>query len=241
MVDADTSKTLMVGVLRRQRVDHLRHVLVLDAHRHQIIDREEPPHVAGGVAPVLQEVVLSGQQLDEREVLGARRQRQSPLVVDDEHITVDGHRTLFDRLLARCPEDGQDDASPGELPVDVEPGVGVGTRAVAQQGPPCRVEVGSGRGDVVGDVVEDHRHAALRNGVQQPLERRRASELDAHRSVIDHVVSVGRVGYRLADRRQVQVADAEPTDVVEQVDRGIETELRRQLESVGGNRFDDLA
>ncbi len=112
VVDADASETWMVGIPRRQRVDHLRHVFVLDAHRHQIIDREEPPHVAGGVAPVLQEVVLSGQQLDEREVLGARRQRQPPLAVDDEHITIDGHRTLLDRLLARRPEDGQDDACP---------------------------------------------------------------------------------------------------------------------------------
>ena len=110
--------------------------------------------------------------------------------------------------------------------VDVEEALaqlGVGPEAVALVG-----------GHVVGDDVEHQPQAGGVGGVGERPKLVLAAEVARDPGRVDHVVAVGRAGPRLQRRRQVDVRDAQVTQVRDQRLRCGEPELRGQLQAVGG-------
>ena len=75
VVDAYAGERRVLGEQARDGVDGRGHLGVLDAHGHEVVDGEEAAYVARRVPPVLQAVVLPGEQLVDRQLLGARPQR----------------------------------------------------------------------------------------------------------------------------------------------------------------------
>ena len=75
-----------------------------------------------------------------------------------------------------------------------------------------------------------------REGLGQALVAGLAAQLDVEPGVVDHVVAVGAPRRRLEDRRQVDVADAEVGQVVDDLGGVVEREPGVHLEAVRGQR-----
>jgi hypothetical protein len=96
---------------QQQAVGRGEHVLVLHPDRDEGGDVEEPPPVqfGGGGPPAGQPVVLGGGQVGQRQVLGARADRQHVLVIE-EHGPVRAavvHRQVADAVVERPGQDRQ--------------------------------------------------------------------------------------------------------------------------------------
>jgi len=86
---------------------------------------------------------------------------------------------------------------------------------------------------VVGDNVEDDPQAGVAGVLGQRPEPLLAPQVLRETSRVDHVVAVGGPGPRLKRRRQVEVGDAEISQIGHELTRLAEAEIRRQLEPVG--------
>ena len=236
-----------------ERVRRVEHLGELDADGGERVDVEEAAVVEllGGDLPPRDAVVLTIEELGERQVLRALAHRQHVIEVA-EH----GARRLLardglggERDLVRgqhradaSPEDRhQERPVPGGpvpgRPVDVEP-VRVGRVGPLGEHRPERPVVVGGHGDghVVRDDVEDEPEARRVRRGGQPLERLLPAEIRRHPLVIDDVVAVHRPGGRGEDRGQVQVGDAEAREVGHARRRVVEGEPRVQLQPVGRDR-----
>ena len=220
----------MLGEQARDGVDGRGHLGVLDAHGHEVVDGEEAAYVARRILPALQAVVLPGEQLVDRQLLGARPQRP-PLRAEAQLAVAPLEAIDVERLA----EDRQDHPAVRRLPIDVEPAGGRAVRTIAQHRPPRCVELRPADGDVVRHVVHEGAHPAYRQRVEQRPHPVDAAELGAHPGVVDDVVAVRAPGHRLGDRRQVDVTDAERLQTVQLRDDLGEPERRSQLEAVGGD------
>ena len=229
VVDAHAGERLVIGEQSRHRVDGRYDVGVLDAHGDEIVDGEEAAHVAVGLLPVLQAVVLTIDRLGRRQLGGALGERE-PLLAEAQLAVDDLQRV--DGVGERSPEHGQDDLAVRGVPVDVEPARRVTLRAVTEHRPPRRVELGPPDGDVVRHVVDDHTHPPCGGSVEERRQAVEASELLADAGVVDDVIAVCAARHRLGHRGEIGVAHAQRAEPVELGGGAVEPERRRQLEAV---------
>ncbi len=209
------------------------HGAVLLAQPGQRGDGEEPAVPAHVVAPADQPVVLPIVHLRSATGTGARRDGPFP-GVQPQHVTVDGQ--AVDVVVGT--EDGQDDSAIRvQRPVDVEVRRVPGLAAMGEHIPPPRVLPWVIDADVVGHDVDDDAEPTRPGGPGQPGQAVGATKDGAHLGGVHHVVAVRRTLGSGQDRRQVQVADPEAVEIVEQVLRVGEGEpVTAHLQSV---RADD--
>ena len=239
VVDADAGEGRVISEASRDRVDHLGDGGYLGAHGDEVVDREEPPDIAGRVPPPLQPVVLTGNRVRDIELLGARSERkaQRPVPQLGPAISLTDRQAIrSEELIERVAELGHDHRAVGRIPVDVEPRRRGRVRAVAQHLPPSVVQMGIGHRHVIRDVVDHHAETAVVSGGEQRGQPVLAAEVGTHPGVVDHVVAVHAAGNRFSDRREIQVAHAERDQMIEDADRLGEPERRRQLDPVRGDR-----
>ena len=201
---------------------------VLDAHGGEGVDREEAAvvEVLVGRAPVDQLVVL----LLQRGRAG--RQREALVVVADLAPTL-GRGHDLDGVLVVVADDGDDDAAVARGPVDVE-GVGVlGGTAQPQHVPPPRVLARRGHADVVGHDVDQDPHAEATRLGRDRGQALLAAPLGVDVVEGDHVVAVGAARLGRQQRREVDPVHAEVVEVGQHPRRGVEVEVRADLEPVG--------
>jgi hypothetical protein len=89
-------------------------------------------------------------------------------------------------------------------------------------------------GHVVGDDVEHDPEAAPVRGGAEFAEGVLATEVGRDPGRIDDVVAVGRARASLQRRAQVQMGDPEVAQIRDQFARGVEAELRSELQAVSG-------
>lgn len=206
------------------------HLRVLHPQRDQLVDAEEPAVVelGAGQPPPGQPVVLAGEQLGERQALGARAQREDVVVVAQGVLI---HLQLVEHRTESLAQHRQQDPAVVRGPVDVEP-VRVGRLGTVPQHLPERgvQPFGDRQRHVVGDHVGDQPQPVLMGRGGEGAQGALAAELFADPGVVDRVVPVGGAGCRLQQRGQVQVGDAEPGQVrqgrggVRERERGLQLE-----------------
>ncbi len=132
-------------------------------------------------------------------------------------------------------------AHPGQV-VDVEePAMRMSLRInIEKAAPQLRIgpePVGLVGGHVVGNDVENQTHSRFVGGRGQPAQLGLAAEIRGHPGGIDHVIAVRGPGSGLQRWRQVQVRDAQVAQIGDQLPRGGEAEIRRELKPVGGAKW----
>ncbi len=116
------------------------------------------------------------------------------------------------------------------VPVDVEMPREAAARAPFEHVVPPAVGRAA-HAHVVRHDVDDRAHAPPPQRIDQPHERRLAAELGVDRRIIDHIVAVARTRLRGRDRRQIQMAHAEPREIADVRGRVVEREARMQLQA----------
>ena len=249
VVDAERVDVPGVEQIQQQRVGGVEDRGVLDADRHQGVDVEEAAEVQllVGDLPVREPVELLLDAQGQRQVLGARADREDVVVVDQDGLRAGVLEAGDDAVLQRDLTVGQHGADPGtqhrhQHPLPALVGA-VEPRRVRRRGTvlehrPQRQVVGDRRRDahVVGHHVDDDAHTAGVRVRGQPLEARASAHHLGDGGVVDHVVAVRAARCRGQDRGQVQVGDAEVVEVVQVLARLVEREVRPQLQPVGGHR-----
>ena len=180
MVDPYTGEGRVVDEASGDRVDHLRDIGMLGTDGDEVVDREEPPDVAGRVAPPLQPVVLTGDRVVDVEVFGAGSQGKSQRPVPHLGPAValaDRERARGEHLIERVAELGHDHRAIGCRPVDVEPRRRRRIRALAKHLPPAVVEVGLGDRHVVRYVIDDDAESTVVGGSEERKQPLLATEL----------------------------------------------------------------
>src|ERR1700761_7532538 len=121
------------------------------------------------------------------------------------------------------------------MPVDVEmPRVGAVTPPLENIEPPCVAR--SAHTHMVRNHIDNQSHAAFAQFVDEPFEARFAAAFGAHLGVVDRVVAVHRTRLGCRDRRRVQMADAERSEVFDAGERIIEREVLVELKPECGTR-----
>lgn len=210
----------------------LEHLRVLHPQPDQLRDAEEPPVVqlGPGQPPPHRAVPLGVQQLGQRQVLGARAEREDVVVVA-QHVAVD--RQVRQLRADRAAEHRQQHPAALRLPVDVEPARVRRTGPVAQHLPQGPVVPGRHR-HVVRHDVHHQAEAVLARGARQRAQPLLAAQLLAHARGVHDVVAVHGARNGLQDRGQVQVRDAERRQVRYGRFSGGERERGLELQPVGG-------
>ncbi len=244
VVDPEAVQHALAVQPQQHAVGGLEHLGTLDPDGDQLVDGEEPPVVqlGAGQSPPGRAVPLPGEQLGQRQRLGAGAQRQHVVVVA-EGVAVDGQ--LVEDGAEPVAEQGQQHpAASGGVhrarlggPVDVEPVRVRRVGAVPEHLPERTVEVlGDGDRHVVGHHVGDQPQVVpVRLGGQLP-ECLLAAELLGYPAVVDGVVAVGGAGRGGQQRGEVQVGDAEGGQVGDGGGGVVQGEAGLELEAVAGRR-----
>ena len=226
------------GPLRDQHVGGLEDGRILHPHPGQRGHGEEAAvgELAVAARPVHQLVVLAG--VHRVGVVarghGPRRGREPMLVV--------AQLVVHDLEGGVVAEHREQDLVPA--PVDVEP---VGVRGVAPQTqdvPPGRVLGRLGDPDVVGDDVDHHAQPGVPGGGEHRVETGLSAAVGVDGGRVGGVVAVGRADRRLQDGGEVDRADPEVAQVVDQLGRLREREVLGDLEPVrraGGGHLTTLS
>ena len=90
--------------------------------------------------------------------------------------------------------------------------------------------------DMIGHEIENQAEIVLLQRLAQPLEAGIAAELRIDLGVIDDVVAVGAALARLHEGRGIEMGDAERLQIGNDGSGGVEIEIRRELQAVGGDR-----
>ncbi len=222
--------------LQHLRVGGREHVRVLHPDPDQLRNGEETTVVehGRGLPPPGRPVPLGGQQLRQRQALGALPQRELLLPVA-QHPAVDpqvaGVRRPGEQREHHLPAAG--------LPVDVEPACVRRVGPVPQHLPQRPVQPQRRRHrHVVGHDVEDQAEPVLPGGAGQGPQAGLPAQLGPYARVVGDVVPVGRSGHRLQDGGEVQVRHAERGEVRHGRLGRREGEFRAQLETVRRSRGD---
>ncbi len=231
MIDAHPVDQPLVEPALDLDVAGVEHLRVLLAQTRQRGDREEPPIAAHIVPPAHQPVVLTVVYLRAAAPGSAGRDGEAQ-VAQRQRVAIDGQRR--DVLVGA--EDGQHDAPVGvQIPVDVEEFGEPRVPAVPQHVPPPGIQLGLLDPDVVGHDVDQQAHAAGPGRPRQRGQRLGPAEFGGHRRRVGDVVAVGGTAYRGEQRRQVDMADAQVVEVVEEIQRiGQGEPVAAQLQTVGG-------
>jgi hypothetical protein len=90
--------------------------------------------------------------------------------------------------------------------------------------------------DMVGHEIEDQAEIVLLQNGTQPFKTSFAAKLGIELGVIDNVVAMRRALARLHEGRRIEMRDAKRLQVGDNSRRGVEVEIRRQLQAVGCDR-----
>ena len=244
VVDAEAVDDTPSVQVEQQRMGGVEDRVVLDPHRHQGVDVEEPSvgqHVVL-VVPGGEQVRLPVEHLRDVALRGSA-DREDVVVVAQDRLSgrsaggVDGQVAGLDRLSRRLAEQRQREPPADVVPVDVEPVRGRSLATAAQHLPQRGVQVqGCHQRHVVGHHVDDDAEPVRVRLVGQAHQRVLAAEVPADPGVVDDVVAVPGTGRGLQHRRQVQVRDAEPAQVRHERPGIVETEPLVQLQAVRPRR-----
>ena len=232
MVDAqsvDQSLGEPAGHFGMRCIEHLGIFLAQPGQRG---DREEAAVPAYVVAPADQLVVLALVDLLGGAGPGARCDRPRP-VAEAQHVAVDGEPG---DVIVRT-QHRQHDSPVGQIPVDIEVRAVRRIPAVGEHIPPPGIGAGILHADVIGHDVHDHAETPLTRRGRQRGKPVGTAECGRHRGGIGDVVAVRRSVCGGQDGGQVQVADPQLVQVVEQGECIGESErVPAHLQSICGDR-----
>lgn len=201
MVDPEPVDRAVAEQREQQRVGRREDHRVLDPDGHQRGHVEEAPVVQAlrRLAPARQPVGLAVEQLGERQVLGARADRELVTVVPDHPLppgrpAVGGKHdvAVLDRRLDIPPEHRHEDPVVLDVPVHVEPRRERRLPALSQQRPQRRVEVRRLRHrHVIRHHVDDDPQPMLAAHPHQLVERSVPARLSMDARVVQDVIAVG--------------------------------------------------
>ena len=242
VVDAKTVHEVFLDELTDQVVGGRVDSGVLLSQPRQTIDGEEAAIADDADVPGHQPVMLPVMHfLGGLAGFGAGGERK-PVFVEREFWFVPTCVHLERCHVVGGPENRQRDLAVGPVvrrPVDVEVVGVLGRLTVAQYVPPPRILPRVLDPGVIGDDVDDHTDAAVGCSRPQFPQSLDPTERLGDRGRRNPVVPVRRALLRGLDRRQVQMADAQPFDVVELFNCVGEGELAVQLKPVGGRQRQD--